>query len=258
MDELLYERIKRYQNGQMPESERLAFESQMDTDAAFAAEVATWAAIRQGLQEKGDATLHAELMDLGKQLLREQASAPDLTAQVNPQQTARRFTLPRWVYAAAALVLLLLIALPMYQRLNQPAYASADALYAEYFKQPPVQGVRDADAAPWREAYEKGQYAAVVAALEKSLADSSESRPSRAYLYLGLSHLALQQPQKAITAWQQEGQNSDEWPDAQWYTALAYLKLGDTAQAKKRLQDIARDTTHPWKTSAAQILKKLP
>lgn len=258
MDELLYERIKRYQNGQMPESERLAFENQLETDAAFAAEVATWAAIRQGLQDKGDASLHAELMDLGKQLLQEQTPAPDLTARVNPEQTARRFALPRWVYAAAAVLLLLLIALPMYQRLNQPEYASADALYGEYFKQPPVQGVRDAGAAPWREAYEKGQYAAAVAALEKSLADSSESRPSRARLYLGLSHLALQQPQEAIAAWQQVGQNSDEWPDAQWYTALAYLRLGDTVQAKKQLQDIARDNSHPWQTSAAQILKKLP
>ena len=33
MDELLYERIKRYQNGQMPESERLAFENQLETEA---------------------------------------------------------------------------------------------------------------------------------------------------------------------------------------------------------------------------------
>ena len=77
MDESLYLRIKQYKNGQLTEAECAAFEQQMRTDPAFAEEVATWAAIIQGIQEKGDAQLNAELMDFGKQLLQASDAAPE-------------------------------------------------------------------------------------------------------------------------------------------------------------------------------------
>ncbi len=90
MDESLYLRIKQYKNGQLTEAERMAFEQQMQTDPAFAEEVATWAAIFQGIQEKGDAQLNNELMDFGKQLLQTSAAAPEMTAKVNPELMTRR------------------------------------------------------------------------------------------------------------------------------------------------------------------------
>ncbi|MBC7776740.1 MAG: tetratricopeptide repeat protein [Phycisphaerae bacterium] len=259
MDESLYLRIKQYKNGLLPQAERIAFEQQMQTDPVFAGEVATWAAIYQGIQEKGDAELNVELMGLGKQLLQTQTATPEMSAKVNPEMVARRFSMPRWVYAAAAMLLLLLLAWPIYQRYIGPenTYASAEVLFTEHFSAPAAPTVRDAGRIPWKEAYDQKRYPEAIAALEQLLADTSYLRRSEAQLYLGIAHLSAAQPQQAINDFQQISPNNGEWEDAQWFMALAYLKLNDTVKAKGLLKDIADEASHPWRSKAEEILKKL-
>lgn len=259
MENLIFDRIKQYQNKQMPESERLAFENQIKTDPAFANEVAIWLAIYHGIQGNGDERLQAELLEVGKNLLQQETTTPSMTARVSPENLKNRFSVPRWVYAAAALLLLLVIALPLYQRLNktESTYASADAIYSEHFKQPSVEGVRDNAVNNWRVAYEQANYAEAIADLEALLNDPDNRRPSKTNLYIGLSYLGLQQPQQAIEAFKKVGQDSEEWGDAQWYSAMAWLKLGDTTKAKALLQSIADETGHIWSGEPHQILKQL-
>ena len=259
MENLLYDRIKQYQNRQMTEADRMAFEDQVKTDPDFANEVAAWSTIYQAIQKNGDEALHAELMDIGEGLLKQQSDAPDMTATVNPEKLKSRFSVPRWVYAAAALLLLLVIALPLYQRLSSPeaTYASTDDLFREYFRQPPTEGVRDIATNNWKEAYNQGKYGEAITALEALLTDPNNRRPSRTHLYIGLSYLGLQQDQKAIEAFQKVGHDSEEWGDAQWYSAMAWLKLGDAKNAKALLQSIADETGHSWTGEPRQILEKL-
>ncbi len=259
MNESLYLRIKKYNNRQLPEAERIAFEQQMQTDPAFAEEVATLAAIYQGIQEKGDAELNAELMGLGKQLLQTQSGAPEMTAKVNSERMARRFAMSRWAYAAAAMLLLLLLAWPIYQRYGGPenTYASAETLFSEHFSAPDAPTVRDAGRIPWKEAYDQKQYPEAIAALEQLLADTSYLRRSEAQLYLGIARLSAGQAQQAINAFQQISPNNGEWEDAQWFMALTYLKLNDTVKAKGILKAIADEASHPWRSKAEEILKKL-
>jgi tetratricopeptide (TPR) repeat protein len=259
MDQLLYDSIKQYKNRQMPEAERLAFESRIKSDPDFAAEVSAWAAIYAGIQEKGDADLNAELTMLGRQLLQEQSGAPEMTASVNRDAVARRFAIPRWVYAAAALFLLLMVAWPVYQRLNNPenTYASAETLYNEHFRQPGATTVRGGGTAPWRAAYEQKRYAEAITELTKEIANTPGQPHSEAYLYLGLAQLGAGQAKEAIEAFRQVGSDSTYADDAQWYQALAYLKLGDIDNAKKLLQAIAAQTGHEKRGEAGMMWKRL-
>ncbi len=259
MKQVIYESIKQYLNRDLSESDRFAFENQLKTDPEFAEEVATWAAIYQGLQEHGDEKLSAELTELGKTFLQQQTAAPDMHAKTNPEKLKSRFEWPRWAYAAAALILLLVIALPLYQKLgnNDNTYASAGDLYAKHFKLPAVEGVRGNNGGPWRTAYEQRKFPEAIAALEQLLSDPENRRPSNTHLYLGLSQLGLSQAAQAVASFEQVSPNSEEWSDAQWYTALAYLKLNDITKAKTMLQAIKNEARHPWQAEAAEILKQL-
>ena len=259
MDESLYLLIKQYKNGQLTEAEHAAFEQQMQTDPAFAEEVATWAAIFHGIQEKGDAQLNTELMDLGKELLQVSTAAPEMTAKVNPELITRRFSIPRWAYAAAALMLLLLVAWPVYQRfgVQESTYASAETLFSKHFSAPDAPTVRDGGAILWQVAYKQQQYAEAAATLQQLLDDPNYKRRSEAQLFLGISRLAAGQPQKALEILQQVNSDNFEWEEAQWYTMLAYLKLGDTAKAKNLLQTIAAQTGNARQQAASTLLKQI-
>lgn len=254
MEHQTYELLKRYAQRQMTEAERTGFEKRLETDAAFAEEVAVWAAIYKGIEAEGDHQMDAKLRILGKKLIQSE-TAELSTTTVNTPQT-RRFQIPRWAYAAAAALLLLLVAWPIYQNLNPstPAYADNKALFEQHFRLPPAPEVRDAQIAAWRNAYQKKDYSGAVAELEKLLSDPNYTRRSEASLFLGLSHLAAGQGQKALGAFQKVSPDSFDWEDAQWYSALAYIIIDDVVHAKQTLGDIAGKTGHPHQREAQDML----
>lgn len=259
MNESLYERVKQYKNQQLSEAEREVFESELKNNPTLAAEATELAAIYQGLQEKGDEALNAQLLEFGQQLLLQENDARDLSTPADQPLVARRWAIPRWAYAAAALLLLLLIALPLYQRLNKPeiTYASAESLFTEYYTPPALPAVRDAVTSTWRTAYEQKKYPEAIAALEKLLADPNYPRQSEANLFLGLSYLNTGNTTAAIAAFQEVSPASVVIEDAQWYQALAYLKAGDANAAENVLHTIIATPSHPYLNPATDIIKRL-
>jgi len=254
MEHKNYELLKRYTLGQMSEAERTDFEKRLETDAAFAGEVATWAAIYRGIQAEGDHQLDAQLREFGKKLMQTESSGLSATV-VNAPQT-RKFQIPRWAYAVAAALLLLLVAWPIYQNLtpSTPAYADNKALFEKNFRMLPAPEVRDAKVSAWRDAYQKKDYTTAAAELEKLLSDPNYARRSEASLFLGLSHLAAGQGQKALDAFQKVSPDSFDWEDAQWYSALTYIIIDDVVHAKPILEDIAGKNGHPHQREAREML----
>jgi tetratricopeptide (TPR) repeat protein len=253
----VYELLKRYAQGQMPESERADFEKRIETDPAFAEEITTWAAIYKGIQSEGDRQLDTALRVVGKKLM--QSESAELSATVMNSPQSRAFQMPRWAYAAAAALLLLVVAWPIYQNLQPatPAYADNKTLFEQHFRVPPAPEVRDAQVAAWRDAYQKKDYPAAAAELEKLLADPHYTRRSEAHLFLGLSHLAAGQGQKALAAFQKVNSDSFDWDDAQWYSALAYIIIDDVVHAKQTLGDIAGKNGHPHQREAQEMLSAM-
>ncbi len=258
MEQQTYDLLKRYVTGQMQEAERTAFEQRLKADTSFAEEVAAWATIQKGIQAEGDRRLSEELHALGKKLMQE--NAPERTATTVNAASGRVFHLPRWVYAAAAVFLLLLIAWPVYRSLqpSAPTYAyNSKSVFEQHFRAAPPPEVRDAEVAPWQKAYQNKQYDVAVAALEKLLADPNYGRRSEAQLYLGISHLAAGRGRQALDALQKVSPDSYDWDEAQWYSALAYVIVDDVVQAKQILHNIAAQPGNPRQKEAQQLLESL-
>lgn len=254
MEHQTYELLKRYANGQMPEAERIDFENKLKTDAAFAREAAEWAAIIKGLQAEGDRQLDENLHPLGARLM--QSEDAGLRATVVNTAPARNFQMPRWLYAAAAVLLLLLIGWPIYQTLRPsvPVYADNRALFEKNFRVPATRGVRDAQTTPWQVAYQNKDYTGAAEQLEKLLAEPNQSNRSEAHLYLGISYLAAGQGQQALAAFGKVSSDSFDRDDAQWYSALAYIIIDDVVHAKQTLGEIAGKDGHPHRQEATEML----
>ncbi len=76
-------------------------------------------------------------------------------------------------------------------------------------------------------------------------------------LYLGVSALALHDPQRAGEWLNQIPSTSPFYPAARWYQALARLEMGATAGAKALLQQIAESSDHPYRSEATELLSDL-
>ena len=90
MEHETYNLIARYHAGKLTEAERAGFEERLRTDAAFAEEVAVWAAVYQGIQDEGDRLLDAKLGDLGRALWQKEDTGSPLQAVTPPKMTAKR------------------------------------------------------------------------------------------------------------------------------------------------------------------------
>jgi hypothetical protein len=254
MEHQTYELLKRFNQGQLSDSERAAFEKRLETDAAFAAEVAAWAVIYKGIQAEGDRQLDQQLRGLGKKLM--QSETAELTPSVVNVAQKQQFRIPRWAYAIAAALLLLLAAWPIYQNLqpSRPAYADNKALFEKHFRLLPAPAVRDAQVTAWREAYQNKNYTAAIAELETLLADPNFTNRSEANLYLGISHLAAGQGPQALAAFGQVSADSFDWDEAQWYSALACFIIDDVVHAKQSLEEISGTSGHPHQQEAQEML----
>lgn len=257
MEHQNYELLKRYAKGQMSESERADFEKRLDTDAEFAADIATWATIYKGIQAEGDRQLTSRLNELGKKLM--QSESAGLSATTVNMTQAKKYRIPRWAYAAAALLLLLLVAWPIYQNLqfSAPVYADSKALFEQYFQAPPAPQVRDAQVTAWRVSYENKDYPAAITQLEQLLADPNFTNRSEANLYLGISYLAAGKGRDALAALGRVNPDSFDWDDAQWYSALSFLIIDDVVQAKQTLKDISGKNGHSHQQEAQKMLDSM-
>lgn len=255
MDESLYERIKQYKKGLLSISERQAFEAQLASDPELAREVSVWASVQLGIAEEGDEQLRHQLFDLGTQLLQE-GKADDNSTQTG---AARKWLLPRRVWAAAAAVLLLISGFWLVQRWNTPAspVASAEMLYDKYYIPLPATGTRDGSDETWKQLYNQKRYKETIVMIEGLLQDTAYSARSEASLYLGLAKLNEGQAGQSVSAFRQVGQGSYWWEHAQWYEALALLKSNDLNAAKNKLQMIENQTGSTYKIKAAELLRQL-
>ena len=95
-----------------------------------------------------------------------------------------------------------------------------------------------ADGASAFQLYDKGEYGKAIADLRNEVAINPYNH--EASFYLGLSHLAVNQPDSALLYLDKNsGQVSAFSEPAQWYLGLAYLKSGKIEMAKKIFTEIS-------------------
>ncbi|MEM7245635.1 MAG: hypothetical protein AAF533_09840 [Acidobacteriota bacterium] len=126
----------------------------------------------------------------------------------------------------------------------------------------PLGAVRDADETPdpaddfavGMAHYSAGEHASAVPALEKAAAQ--RGAPAQVALYLGVSYLAEERAEEAVTALQKAKKKSPRAPVIPWLLAQAQLSAGDGLAAEKTLTSIAKGAG-PHAAEAATQLAEL-
>lgn len=97
--------------------------------------------------------------------------------------------------------------------------------------------------------YEKGEYA-------KAIQNLTPSNSTEAEFYSAISFLALGKTEKAISSLNiitADGESRFRQP-AEWYLALAYLKIEDVAKAKALLSKVMETDGHPYRGRATELM----
>lgn len=133
-----------------------------------------------------------------------------------------------------------------------------ERLFQTYFKPYPSLTITNEGTSADRELkkmlsfYERGDYLTAY----DELLPAASAYPS-APLYLGVSALALNQPQRALDWFDQYTLTDAYRPYSDWYSALAYLSLGRRPAALSLLSEMAGTAGHPYERAAAQLIEEL-
>ncbi|GEM_PF-3811143 len=229
--------INRYHNGEIEESD---FKNQLASDV--------------GLREAYELYQKdiGAIRKLAKEQLRKKAA---LLLNKHENKQAKFFSLKRVLQIAAAIALLI-TSIFLIQNYLQPK--SAEDIFADYFELAAPTNERNAtpQAQNWNAAmtaYVNQDYRKSIELLISLVNQKDFPYPERGKLYLGLSQLMDNKPQQAIDNFGRVASESSYFQEAEWYRALAFLKMGDVERAKAVFQKIANQPRH-FKEKAAQVI----
>lgn len=249
------ERIERYLLGEMEGKELQDFDRALSADRSLANEVELQRAIMEAVREE----------DIG----RFQQTLREIQAEKNQSQSGRRrFSIPRYLYIAASLAVLLLAAYFIYRWLNAPP--SPQELFAQYFEipdaeeiLPPEPSSRGEDSTMadnpledgWSRAKDLFRTEQHAAALNQLRGVSPPEGPAKTeyYFQLGILFLINGQPEQALESW--ERLEPDNSYTLKWYKAMAFLRLERRSEVKGMLRELAL-VENPWQEQAAELLGK--
>lgn len=177
----------------------------------------------------------------------------DIEQTKNSSAEPRSF--PYWWAIAASIVVMLPLGYWLF--FSQP---STEKLFADHFEAYQNLNTFRGEEQPIDKAmdlYSSGRYPEAINAMENALANDAYNLPQY-YFYLGVSYLANNNPDKALTYFQKTvATDSDFKQQANWYMALTYLKKKDKTQAKKIFNEISSSQGAYKQKEATEILKGL-
>ncbi|NNF34881.1 MAG: hypothetical protein HKN68_12275 [Saprospiraceae bacterium] len=164
------------------------------------------------------------------------------------------------ISAVAAVAVILFLIYFTYNNLNQSI--DHNQLFVEYFEAPPHTSSRGSSESldSWNliiEHYLRGEYIRVIEELPSLLQDPNFNSDESAKLYLGISYLMENQYDNAHKWFQQVSVESTFIQDAEWYTAMTYLKEGEMDAAISTLNMIVDQPKHYKRKEALSLLDKL-
>jgi tetratricopeptide (TPR) repeat protein len=243
MNEEDYKLLDQYLQGELPDDQKAAFEQQLQTDEALAAELELrqqmHTYLRTQAQQPG---LEAAMENLGSTYF----STEEEGAKIVPIGRRRLYLV---LGIAAAIALLLLIWNPF----------GPGNLYKAYAEHPPLALVEKGDAQALAQqaevAYREEDFAKAYKLLNE-LTDLSSANV-QLQLALGISALETGRITKARQLFEELAEGNSALRNyGRWYLALSYLKTEEFTQAKTELQKL--DNSDPaLYDKAAQLLEAL-
>jgi tetratricopeptide (TPR) repeat protein len=228
------EMLIRYLDNELDASQRQLIESQLPTDPGLQQQLERLQLAKQAFTQfarrQQVSSIHAEMMrDLP-------------SAQAKPVAPVRYLRATMRI-AALLLVLILIAGVVQYSLLD------ADRLYRSHYDAYTLGTTRDnTNIPPLEQAYRRNDMQQVIALYESS----ADSRQPADHFLAGQAYLAIDNPQKAITAFEAQLQaNESRTPkpyqdDAEYYLALAWVKSGRADKALPLFQQIHDQKAHAY------------
>lgn len=260
LDESTIQLIERYLRDELSAEDRQAFEARLQAESRLAEEVEDLRRANAAARAYYRDELRGALLEKGKGLLQQEpAPATETGAVVKPLYPwlARR----RWLALAASFLLVLAAGWIIWQ-LNTPP-PSPQTLFDQYFERMPTTGLLAGEVIPttWKDIvadYEAGNCESVTGQLPQLLADTAFAQRSRGLLLQGSCLLQLGQAEEALFFLRQvPAAAASLYREAQWFIALAYLRLDRPAEAAPLLQTLQNDPQSAHREAAENVLRKL-
>ncbi len=212
--------IDRYVNEQMEANELADFEQRMRENLALAESVHLHRDVQKGME-------YYFLQGLKQDLIQSDAKKP-------------KSKLRTYLAIAASVLLLAAAGVTYYLEYGR----SPETLFTAYFEPypniiAPVQrSASGQEAEQAMQFYEAGQYAQAITVLDGLISQQSEK--AGLIFYRGVSYLGSGQSEQAVRDFQTVIQAEDQpfLQASHWYLGLSYLKMGNTAEAKKHLAKV--------------------
>ncbi|MEO1626192.1 MAG: tetratricopeptide repeat protein [Bacteroidota bacterium] len=237
------QQLDNYIFGRMSAEERETFERQLAQDDGLKEALVKQRKVHGGIEAYLQASVKSKLQGYHQEWEKQQTPSP---------RFPRKYI---WFIAAALLLLSLLFVLLL------PSSASNEKMYAQYFEPYPMQlGDRSQDPSDWmrqlEDQYTKQNYAAALQILQAQAETTQKEK--KWLLYLGICQLESDQITAALSSFEQFEENDPVyWYEANWYAALAHLKAGQLAEAKKKLNILLAHPNAHYDADARRILDAL-
>lgn len=270
MNETLATRIERYLDGLLPPEERAAFETEVEKNEQLALEVRLHRAARLAVRVQSALDRRERLQQRSRRLLRTRLwrwKIQDFIEDTFGSLSSEGVLQPRWGRLALAGLSVLLLVVGLWWLLQtSPTAAEApiaakdpQALFQEYFSPVEIRATlgtqAEDDYARAQQRYAQGQCTEALPLLEKALAAPDfEARPM-ALVLQGACLLEAGRTSEALASLKQVSPTAKTpYQQAEWYSALAYLKAGQRPEAAEQLQRIAQQPRHLYQKEARAIL----
>jgi len=240
--------IDDYILGLLNEEELNLFEEKLKTDEKFVAQLNMRKGIINGIEAFGRQNLKEELKNIHQEVISQKVEKPAKERRLIPY------------IAVAATISILVIAL--FWLLNFDSNPSHNDLYSQYFAPYTLSIAQRSDNKEVdikiSQLYNDKKYKEVIPLLKTKLQPLAP-KPSSLLLATGIAHLEIGQAKDALKYFNQITANEDFnfENEVQWYSALAYLKLGDIKLCKKQLQSLVNDPKADHHQTAKELIEKL-
>jgi tetratricopeptide (TPR) repeat protein len=234
------EKIEAYWQEQLPETERVAFETRLESDAVFRQEADKIHLLTEGLDVLKKRQMRQRLKDLD-------ATLPP----IDPPNAIN------WLKIGIVALALALAAFGVWYFMIREEKPKISGPIAAVFEPYPALGITMGDAQNERRKdamvlYAQKEYVKAIPKLNDSF---KETQDSMLLFYKGISHLALGQSTEAQTIFEQL-QNTETVPQeaAQWYLTLSYTA---SKQYDKAIILLKNNTSDKYKDKAQKLLDEI-
>lgn len=233
-----YEAIERYLAKTMSSQERVAFETHLKHNSILQGEVKRHQQMKDALSNRDTLGFRRKLQSTSKKFHSKNTSQ-------------NRY----WHYGIAA-SLIIFLGIAFFLKINSAP--TSEELFQKYFTPFPQavlrSGTNTTETKEALKTYREGNYNLAVEKIQILLQNDPNS--SSLTMCLGSAYLSLNKSEEAINTLNAIARGNTNWEEAQWYTALALLRMGNDSKLRTFLNKIIRyDGVH--KEEAVELLERI-